>query len=117
LDPGHIDTALPAEVVFSGVATAFGAKPVYEQGTCRDSACHGGVFPNGHRSGGSNTAPEWTRVDGSQARCDGCHGMPPPRPHPYPTDCSSCHEDVAKDNLSFSRPELHIDGSVTFTLP
>jgi hypothetical protein len=117
LEPGHIDTALPAELVFSGVAKAFGASPVYEGGACRDSACHGAVFPGGHRSGGTHTAPKWTLVDGSQVRCDGCHGMPPPRPHPYPTDCSGCHEDVASDNVSFVHPELHVDGAVTFTLP
>lgn len=117
LDPGHIDSPLPAEVAFAGAATAFGAMPVYEQGTCRETACHGGVFPDNHRSGGSNVTPTWTTVDGSQARCGGCHGLPPPRPHPYPTNCSQCHENVASDNISFVHPELHVDGIVTFTVP
>lgn len=117
LDPGHIDTPLPAEVVFTGVATAFGAVPVYEDGTCSQTACHGGVFPENHRSGGTTLAPQWTKVDGTQASCGGCHGLPPPRPHPYPTDCSQCHENVAADNVSFVRPDLHVDGIVTFTVP
>jgi predicted CxxxxCH...CXXCH cytochrome family protein len=117
LDPGHIDSALPAEVAFTGVATAFGAAPVYENGTCRETACHGGVFPNNHRSGGTTLAPRWTQVDGSQASCGACHGLPPPRPHPYTSNCSQCHENVAADNVSFVRPELHVDGVVTFTIP
>jgi hypothetical protein len=117
LAPGHIDTPLPAELAFSGVATAFGAAPVYEGGTCGQTACHGAVFPDGHHSGGTNLTPQWTQVDGSQASCGSCHGLPPPRPHPLPTDCSQCHEDVASDNQSFVHPELHVDGIVTFTVP
>jgi predicted CxxxxCH...CXXCH cytochrome family protein len=117
LSPGHIDTSLPAELTFAGVATAFGAKPEYAEGTCRQTACHGAVFPDGHRSGGSNVSPQWTKVDGSQAGCGSCHGQPPPRPHPLPTNCSECHEDVASDDVSFVHPELHVDGIVTFTVP
>jgi predicted CxxxxCH...CXXCH cytochrome family protein len=117
LSPGHVDSALPAELAFSGAATAFGARPVYEAATCSETPCHGAVFPNGHRSGGSTVTPVWTKVDGSQVVCGSCHGLPPPRPHPYPTNCSECHEDVASDNVSFVRPDLHIDGVVTFTLP
>lgn len=117
LSPGHIDSALPAELAFTGAATAFGAAPVYEQGTCRETACHGAVFPKNHQSGGSHVIPEWTKVDGSQTQCGSCHGLPPPRPHPYPTNCSACHENVASDNVSFTHPELHVDGVVTFTVP
>jgi predicted CxxxxCH...CXXCH cytochrome family protein len=117
LSAGHIDSPLPAEVELTGVAASFGAKPAYEQGTCNQTACHGAVFPKGHQSGGSNVAPQWTKADGSQAKCGSCHGLPPPRPHPYPTNCSQCHEDVASDNVSFVHPELHVDGIVTFTVP
>ena len=61
------------------------------------------------------TTPEWTRVDGSQATCGSCHGLPPPAPHPYYAEaCSDCHENVAADNVSFLRPDLHVDGVVTF---
>jgi len=115
--PGHMDSALPAELVFSGVAAAFGATPTYSGGSCQGTACHGGSFPDGHNSGGSNTAPLWTRVDGSQAACGACHGLPPPRPHPYPTDCSQCHKNISSDNLTFIRGDLHVDGQVTFELP
>lgn len=117
LDPGHIDTPLPAEVTFSAVASAFGGSPAYANGSCVQVSCHGGKFPGTHPSGGTNTSPVWTKVDGTQTLCSGCHGLPPPAPHPYQNDCSSCHEDVAPGNQTFSHPELHVDGIVTFTVP
>jgi len=115
--PGHIDSALPAEVQFSGAATAFDAKPIYAGGSCSQTACHGGKFPGTHRSGGTNVTPQWTKVDGTEAACGSCHGLPPPPPHPYPSDCSQCHENIAKGNTTFVRPDLHVDGTVTFALP
>jgi predicted CxxxxCH...CXXCH cytochrome family protein len=118
LDAGHIDSARPAEVVFSGVALAQGAKPVYQNGSCRSTSCHGAVFPNGDPSGGNNTEPTWTRVDGTEAACGACHGIPPPPPHPNPTyPCHSCHGDLADDDVTFTHPELHVDGIVTLTVP
>ncbi|MBX3128242.1 MAG: hypothetical protein KF718_16075 [Polyangiaceae bacterium] len=116
LSSGHVDTFGPAEVLFSGAATAHGAAPVYAAGSCQSTACHGAVTRNGFPSGGSLTAPSWTTVDGTQAACGSCHGLPPPPPHPLPTNCSACHENILP-NLTFSRPDLHIDGTVTFTVP
>jgi predicted CxxxxCH...CXXCH cytochrome family protein len=117
LDLGHMDTARPAELTFSGAAIANGASPVYENGTCSSTPCHGAVFPDGHDSGGSNTVPTWTRVGSGEAECGSCHGLPPPRPHPLPTyPCNQCHENVAADGMSFVNPELHVDGIVTFAV-
>ncbi|HEY3494989.1 MAG TPA: CxxxxCH/CxxCH domain-containing protein [Polyangiaceae bacterium] len=115
LDAGHVDTDRPAELVFSGVARAHDAAPVYANGTCRSTSCHGAVFPD-YPSGGSNTEPDWTRVDGSEAACGTCHGLPPPPPHPLPSPeypCHVCHFNVADDDVSFVRPDLHVDGKVT----
>lgn len=118
LAPGHVDSARPAELRFSGVAVAFGAAPVYSGGSCQMTSCHGGGFPAGHPSGGALTTPSWTIVDGSQAACGNCHALPPPAPHPLPSyPCSECHKNVAADGLSFTRPELHVDGVVTFQVP
>jgi predicted CxxxxCH...CXXCH cytochrome family protein len=120
LDPGHVDSRPPAEVRFAGAAVSFGGDPVYSNGTCRDTSCHGAVFPNGDVSGGTNTAPTWTKVDGTQAACGTCHGLPPPPPHPYADlnpVCSKCHGDIQSDNATFSHPELHVDGHVTFEVP
>ena len=117
LSPGHVDTPLPAEVTFTGAALAFGATPSLSNDTCSNTSCHGAVFPGGHASGGSLTAPKWSQVDGSQAACGTCHGLPPPRPHPYYSeDCGRCHKNLSADGQSFLRPELHVDGIVTFEL-
>jgi predicted CxxxxCH...CXXCH cytochrome family protein len=116
LDPGHLDSALPAELTFSGVAVAVGVKPAYANGTCRNASCHGAVFADGESGGGTNTTPTWTRVDGTQAACGTCHALPPPAPHPLPSyPCSHCHLDIAEDG-TFTHPELHVDGIVTFQL-
>lgn len=117
LAPGHVDSALPAELTFSGAALAFGAAPGFNGTTCTKTACHGAVFPRAHESGGSLKEPNWTLVDGSQAACGTCHGLPPPRPHPYyASDCGRCHENMTPDGRAFVRPELHVDGVVTFKL-
>jgi predicted CxxxxCH...CXXCH cytochrome family protein len=119
LEPGHVDSRAPAEVSFSGAAVAFGATPSYVAGSCANTACHGGgSFPvRGHDSGGSLTTPAWTVLDGTQAACGTCHGLPPPRPHPYHSeDCGRCHENMSLDGKTFVRPERHVDGVVTFQL-
>ena len=120
LAEGHLDGAMPAQVIFSGAATANGATPTYTNGKCQNTACHGAVFSEGNESGGTNTTPQWNQVDGTQAACGTCHALPPPRPHPYvdqSPNCSGCHEDLAPDNKRFVRPDLHVDGVVTFTVP
>ncbi|HEY0464010.1 MAG TPA: CxxxxCH/CxxCH domain-containing protein [Polyangiaceae bacterium] len=119
LDSGHLDSALPAELTFSGVALAAGAKPEYVGGTCQSTSCHGAVSPAGYPMGGTNTTPTWTRVNGSQAACGTCHGLPPPLPHPPPSPgypCHSCHADLANDDVTFTHPERHVDGIITFQL-
>lgn len=117
LDPGHVDSFLPAEVAFTGPSVAFGAAPAYADGKCANTACHGGAFPHGHASGGTLTAPRWTIVDGTQAACGTCHALPPPRPHPYYSeDCGRCHKNMSPDGSEFVRPDLHVDGVVTFDL-
>jgi len=117
LAPGHMDSAAPAELVFSGVALGNGAAPHYEQGSCSATSCHGDVFPEGRPSGGNHTVPVWTAVDGTQAACGTCHGLPPPPPHPNPTfPCHQCHANLGADDVTFVRPDLHVDGIVTFQL-
>ncbi len=70
---------LPAELSFSGVALAHGATPEFVNGSCQATSCHGAVVPGRRPFGAArNTTPTWTRVDGSQAACGSCHGIPPP---------------------------------------
>ncbi len=109
---GHIDSLLPAEVTFSGVASAWSAKPTYSAGSCQATYCHGASFVSNRASGGSLTEPEWTKVDGSQRACGTCHALPPPAPHPQNADqCSTCHFDVDADR-NFVHPEQHVNGLI-----
>ena len=113
-DSGHNDTPLPAELTFAGVSSAFGATPAYDGTSCTDSYCHGAMFVNGNESGGNRTTPAWTMVDGSQAGCGSCHGIPPPGPggtHPSSTTCHLCHQHV-NDDYTFNDPNLHVNGVV-----
>lgn len=107
-DPGHIDET-PAEVQFGGVATREGAAPAYGgDGTCASTYCHS----SGGR-GGSVPAPNWTTVDGTQAACGACHGLPPPSPHPQSQSCG-CHGSVAGPGLTIRDPSKHVDGALQF---
>jgi predicted CxxxxCH...CXXCH cytochrome family protein len=129
LEPGHLDTPLPAEVVFAGVARAFGAEPVYAGGGCQSTYCHGDAFIGGRPSGGSETSVQWLRQSPQPLGCGSCHGLPPPPPHPAASGqggepltgaalvatCGECHQNLAPD-ARFAFPELHVDGNVTFFL-
>ncbi len=117
-EEGHMDSEYPAEVVFSGPAEAFEAEPDFDHqtGKCEDTFCHGGYFVGGRPSGGEATVPIWTNTSRRLTSCTGCHGMPPPRPHPETSDCHDCHRNVREDD-TFSHPELHVDGVVNFYLP
>ncbi|MBU1345243.1 MAG: hypothetical protein KKD66_26835, partial [Proteobacteria bacterium] len=43
-DKGHIDTPLPAELIFSAAAKADGAKPAFNGTTCSGTYCHGATL-------------------------------------------------------------------------
>lgn len=117
-DPGHLDSSAPAEVIFSGVALANQASPLYVDHTCAGTPCHGAKSMDGNSFGGANPTPSWTDVQPTPAACTSCHGLPPPPPHPDPPlVCNGCHKDIDRDNQTFLRPDLHVDGKLTFTLP
>ncbi len=103
--PGHIDSALPAEVVLAG-----GGDWRRSDATCR-TWCHG------------TSEPIWTRVGEGQVYCGSCHGTPPPgAPHDPDmqlTDCVDCHPatvDAAGLILRSGPPGAetseHMDGTV-----
>jgi predicted CxxxxCH...CXXCH cytochrome family protein len=114
-DPGHIGTALPAEVIFGAAARNGGANPAWNGATCTNVYCHGAVLDGG---AGSNVAPAWTTVNGTQDACGTCHGVPPGGvQHQGATlsTCTLCHGSVIAADGSWVNPALHIDGLVETT--
>ncbi|MEZ4399560.1 MAG: CxxxxCH/CxxCH domain-containing protein [Kofleriaceae bacterium] len=101
---GHADPA-PAEVVFTGLATATPVPadrtgpPTYDPatGTCAQVYCHGDVLGG---AGGTRPQPVWTDDPPGPALCTSCHGQPPPD-HAWST-CATCHPSGA----------AHLDGVV-----
>jgi predicted CxxxxCH...CXXCH cytochrome family protein len=108
-EPGHVDTALPAELTWGVLATADGAMPSWDGANCAGVYCHGSTL-----SGGTNTTPAWTVVDGSQDVCGACHGLPPDPPHSASTLCGVCHGAVADNTpaITAAGAALHINGTV-----
>ena len=106
--PGHLDTALPAEVTFAGVSLSGGAAPQWNRAaaTCAGTWCHGPSDPTG------SVSPEWTSSDGPLG-CASCHLTPPPDPHPPMAECWNCHGNV-DENLQIVDPALHVNGTVDF---
>ncbi|MBI5500217.1 MAG: CxxxxCH/CxxCH domain-containing protein [Deltaproteobacteria bacterium] len=107
--PGHLDTPLPAELTFGPLAGADGSTPDFNGTTCTGVYCHGAAS-----SGGSLTVPAWTTVDGTQAECGTCHGLPPTDGHPPASQCSNCHPSVVNDSLTIVAPALHVNGETNF---
>ncbi len=105
-DPGHYDTALPAELTWGALATADGAVPVWDGATCSNVYCHGATLIGG------GATPTWTSVGSGQASCGTCHSLPPGAPHAQDFNCYTCHPDIDA-GFSFVTPEQHIDGVVT----
>jgi predicted CxxxxCH...CXXCH cytochrome family protein len=109
---GHIDTA-PAEVTFGALSRTGGAAPAWNRvaGTCAGTYCHGATL-----TGGSNTTPAWTTVNGTQDACGSCHGTPPSAPHAQMTACRSCHPGtVTTSGTSDVAGGKHINGTVEAT--
>lgn len=101
---GHIDDGLPAELQLTG----FLQNTDWNGTTCSNNYCHGSTL-----TGGVQTEPEWTVVDGSASGCGSCHGLAPPAPHPDNTDCGQCHPTMNPgEGLVIAYPALHIDGKL-----
>jgi predicted CxxxxCH...CXXCH cytochrome family protein len=68
------------------LAATRGAAPVYRDGRCASTYCHGATLG----AGGTNHEPRWTGGP-AEAACGTCHGFPPPAPHPQLMECGRCH--------------------------
>jgi predicted CxxxxCH...CXXCH cytochrome family protein len=115
-DKGHIDDDLPAEVVFSAMASGklaapgLDLKPTWDRktGVCANTYCHSMV-------GAEVTKWTWTEKVPGGVGCDSCHGNPPAKnvtgtDHPSGIDCTLCHGTAYKNGvLDLS---VHINGKV-----
>jgi predicted CxxxxCH...CXXCH cytochrome family protein len=102
------------DLTFGALAKTGGLAPTFSSASasCASTYCHGSSLP-----GGSDTTPQWTKVDGTQAACGTCHGIPPPSPHPSVsgglTACATCHPATVKaDGTIDVAGGRHINGSV-----
>jgi predicted CxxxxCH...CXXCH cytochrome family protein len=92
-------------------------------GSCATSYCHGASLLDG-----SNRAPSWTVVDGTQVACGTCHGSPPNDGRHYDhvgggqwfanANCENCHFGIAtgSGNVPISNgaivdDTLHVNGA------
>jgi len=115
--PGHFDGPV---LVWGPLASARGSTPAWDGQAARCSGvyCHGG---NPAITGGSLTEPSWTYAAEPdftlppQQSCTGCHGWPPPPPHPQLTTCDGCHgTTVLPDGTIDVAGGKHLNGVVDF---
>ena len=107
-DATHMDTDGRAEVTFGTLANSVGAAPSWDGNSCSRVYCHGDTL-----SGGANVQPLWTRVDGSQAACGTCHGLPPAGTHHMAGfQCFECHGNVVDQNMQIINPSLHMNAQL-----
>ncbi len=107
------------DVVFGSFATHGGTLPSrYDAATgCSSVYCHG-AFTGGDAS----NVPVWTKVDGTQAACGTCHGLPPSEPRHPDVDasagleaCNLCHPatiDATGALIPAASGGKHLDGIV-----
>jgi predicted CxxxxCH...CXXCH cytochrome family protein len=103
----------PLDLTWGALARTGGTTPAWNATllTCANY-CHGATL-----AGGSLTVPVWNTVNGTQAACGTCHGLPPASPHPSVsggvTSCSGCHVGtVNPDGTIKLTGGLHVNGVV-----
>lgn len=121
---GHLGSDGKAEILFGRLAVQGGANPQYNftNNTCSDTYCHGNFAFSKSGSGygfaytadqmvGNNATVKWNQVDGSQAQCGSCHGLPPTG-HIAATlnTCVNCHQGVVDANGNIIDKTKHING-------
>ena len=93
---------------FAGLASQ-GTTPSWTGTACSSTYCHGATLD----AGGATTTPVWTQVTAGVTGCTGCHGFPPPAPHPQNPLCNSCHPlTVGIDGKIDVAGGRHVDGTL-----
>lgn len=106
----HVDGKAPA-MAWGALATASGATPTWDRAATRTCTnyCHGKTLTG---SGGTDTTPVWTQVDGTQAKCGTCHattqlGTGEHQRHVARYSCGVCHGGYTATAANVS---LHVNG-------
>jgi predicted CxxxxCH...CXXCH cytochrome family protein len=114
-DPRHAAGRV-ATMSWGPLARAKGASPAWDRAsaTCSGVYCHGARLRSPPAQG-----PVWTYAaepalaPPSAAVCGGCHGYPPPAPHPQLAGCAGCHPDTVRaDGTIDVAGGRHIDGKL-----
>lgn len=112
-DPGHLDSDLPAEIIFGEIATKnLGINSSYDfsTATCSEIYCHGNweflrdsssnqFAYTADKMTGNNVPVIWNQVDGTQVQCGSCHNLPPTGHIPADLSaCGGCHSGIVDPN-------------------
>ncbi len=126
---------LPAQINFGQKAVFnHGVESTYDYSThsCANTYCHGNFVSKRDTSQyqfiyidnatgepsdsmyGNNVTVVWNQVDGTQAQCGSCHGLPPlgHRYQTWPTSCVICHTGVIDAEGNIIDSTKHINGHV-----
>ncbi len=96
----------PVSVTFGDLANT-GTTSTWNGTSCA-TYCHGATL-----QGGTVPGPLWTKVDGTQAACGACHGIPPPTGQ-HRVDahrsagCGACHAGYTSTSVNAA---THINGT------
>jgi predicted CxxxxCH...CXXCH cytochrome family protein len=124
---GHIDGNNRAEVTmttkYSNYQNANGTYNLTNY-TCSNTYCHGNfTFPKATSQWqfaytadnmvGNNYTPVWNKVDGTQAKCGTCHGLPPTGHMASDlSGCATCHIGVVDKYGNIIDKTKHMDGKI-----
>lgn len=120
----HLGNDDKAEIIFGELALHNGSNPNYSftNNTCSDTYCHGNFTFYKDSSNyafvytaatmvGNNFSAKWNQVDGSQAECGSCHGLPPTGHIAATlTTCVNCHQGVVDNQGNIIDKTKHING-------
>jgi hypothetical protein len=123
---GHIDNTPRAELKFGTFTSSGIGTPSYSYSTykCNNTYCHGSFeflksnsnYPfiyTADKMVGNNYNPVWNKVDGSEATCGTCHGLPPTGHENHPLNaCGTCHPGVVDNRGNIIDKTKHINGKI-----
>jgi len=123
---GHIDNTPRAEVVFGNLSSSGVGNPSYNfnDNKCSNTYCHGNFeFKKENaqyqfayiedKITGNNFQPIWNKVDGTQAECGTCHGLPPKGHIEVDRNsCGVCHVGVVDKYGKIADKTKHINGKI-----